>query len=102
MIANTTGSQNTAVGVSALRNNTTGVGNIAIGQDACSQPRRQANTGVGWSALVHNAGNFNTANGADALFNNTVGNNNTADGYTALANNTTGDDNMASGLPSAR
>jgi hypothetical protein len=46
---------------------------------------------------VHNAGNFNTANGADALFNNTVGNNNTANGFNALANNTTGADNMASG-----
>jgi hypothetical protein len=99
MLANTTGSQNTAVGVSALRNNTTGFGNIAIGQDACSQSQGgQNNTGVGWEALLHNAGNFNTANGASALSSNTTGNDNTANGVDALSSNTLGDDNVASGL----
>ena len=98
MLANTTGSQNTAIGVSALRNNTTGFGNIAIGQDACSQSQGgQLNTGVGWAALENNAGNFNTANGAEALFSNTTGSNNTANGLNALTSNTTGGTNTANG-----
>jgi len=98
MLANTTGSQNTAIGVSALRNNTTGFGNIAIGQDACSQSQGgQINTAVGWSALVHNAGNFNTANGAGALQNNTTGDSNTATGFQALQANIDGEANTAIG-----
>ena len=46
LIANSTGASNTAVGVSALRNNTTAAFN---------------NTAVGHDALVDNNGNFNTA-----------------------------------------
>jgi Chaperone of endosialidase len=47
---------------------------------------------------LHNAGNFNTANGASALSNNTTGNDNTANGVGTLSSNTLGDDNVASGL----
>ena len=53
---------------------------------------------VGWAALENNAGNFNTANGAEALFSNTTGSNNTANGLNALFSNTTGSNNTANGL----
>jgi hypothetical protein len=43
-------------------------------------------------------GNFNTANGANALFFNTAGSLNTANGVSALLHNTTGDFNTANGV----
>jgi hypothetical protein len=42
-------------------------------------------------------GNYNTADGAEALYSNTTGENNTASGSFALWLNTTGSDNAASG-----
>jgi hypothetical protein len=98
MIASTTASRNTAVGVSALRNNTTGFGNIAIGQDACNANQSaNSNTGVGWSALTNNTGSTNTAVGSTALANNTTGHDNIAEGFEALANNRSGSSNIALG-----
>ena len=44
------------------------------------------------------SGSYNTANGVDALHNNTSGAANTADGLNALANNTTGGGNTANGV----
>jgi hypothetical protein len=89
MVSSITGSQNTAVGVSALRNNTAGGANVAIGQDTCkSNGSATFNTGVGWEALAHNTANDNTAVGASALFSNATGGNNTATGFQALKNST--------------
>jgi hypothetical protein len=76
------GTTNTAVGVNALKANTTGAYNTASGADAL-----EANT----------AGGYNTASGAGALETNTTGSNNTASGTGALQENTTGNDNTASG-----
>ncbi len=42
-------------------------------------------------------GNYNTATGDEALFNNTVGDDNTAIGFGALFDNTTGSENTANG-----
>src|SRR5205823_13958066 len=47
--------------------------------------------------LTNNNGNFNTADGVNALFANTTGINNTASGSAALASNTTGSGNIAIG-----
>jgi hypothetical protein len=66
--------RNTAVGDSALFNNTTGTDNTA----------------TGYQALFHNTdvfGSHNTADGSQALFNNIEGSNNTAVGYQALFSN---------------
>jgi hypothetical protein len=79
---NTTGSDNTANGRSALQANTTG----------------SINTANGYDVLYHNTtGGSNTANGYAALISNTTGSNNTALGNAALAYNTTGSNNTALG-----
>ena len=80
-------SQNTAIGISALLNNTGGDGNTANG----------------WSALSNNIdGNSNTANGGRALSSNTDGNYNTASGTQALQFNTGGNSNTAIGYQAGR
>ena len=73
---------NTAVGVEALHDNTTG----------------GLNTAVGFSALLHCTEGFdNTALGSNALFFLTTGDNNTAVGHDAGVNLTTGNNNTALG-----
>ncbi len=74
---------NTASGVSALSQNTTG----------------SANTANGLFALFSNTTGFsNTASGQQALFGNTTGNSNTASGVNALYGKRTGVNNTANGL----
>ena len=99
LIANTTGTVNTAVGVNALQNNTTGDSNTANGGDALlNNTTGIGNTASGVNALRANTtGIYNTANGGNALFNNTTGYSNTASGVNALSANTTGIYNTASG-----
>src|SRR5436190_727948 len=73
---------NTAIGSSALFNDTTG----------------ERNTASGAGALFSNTTGFsNTASGVFALESNTTGGDNTATGVSALANNTTGARNTAIG-----
>jgi hypothetical protein len=72
--ANTTGTL-TAIGRTALQNNTTGVDNTATGRATMSQ---------------NTTGGYNTAVGALALLLNTTASNNTAVGYQAGYSNTTG------------
>ncbi len=58
----------------------------------------QYNTATGSYALYNNTeGNYNTATGGTALYHNTTGDYNTATGARALYYNTTGDDNTAMG-----
>jgi hypothetical protein len=94
------GASNTAVGINALLNNTTGNFNAVNGRDALrSNTAGNNNTASGSNALYSNTtGNFNAANGSNALYSNTTGNNNTASGRDALRFNTTGSSNTASGL----
>jgi hypothetical protein len=73
---------NTAIGMTALTSNTTGIKNTAMGALALD-----ANT----------TGQGNTANGFNGLFNNTTGSDNTALGVNGLINNTTGSNNTAIG-----
>ncbi|MEK7594896.1 MAG: carbohydrate binding domain-containing protein, partial [Patescibacteria group bacterium] len=80
--ANTTGNSNTSIGAYALQSTTTGLWNTAIGKDSL-----RSNT----------AGNYNTAIGKDSLQVNTTGSSNTAIGASALQANTTGYENAAIG-----
>ena len=70
---NTTGDENTAIGVQALSSNTNGI----------------VNTATGSQALDNNTdGTSNTAIGVDALHDNTTGGGNTAHGYHTLLTTT--------------
>lgn len=81
------GNNNTAVGSSALQNNTTGAENVAVGKDAL---------------LDNTTGGSNTAVGLESLSNNTTATNNTSVGQRSLANNTTGLNNTALGGSAGR
>jgi hypothetical protein len=97
LVNDTTGTDNAAVGFGALANNTTGDGNTAIGSGALGgNTTASYNTATGNEALSLNSGDRNTANGNFALHLNR-GENNTAIGDDALANNTTGSNNIALG-----
>ena len=93
------GSLNTAVGDSAMRDNTLGGGNAALGWGALrTNSTGTGNTAVGTSALYENTvGGYNTAAGAGALGDNTTGDWNTAVGGLSLRRNTSGTFNTAQG-----
>ena len=80
--ANSTGASNTAVGVDALRDNTTASNNIAVGTDAL---------------LVNTLGHSNVAIGASAGDGITTGDENIAIGYLAGDNISTEDANICIG-----
>ena len=90
---------NTAIGVGALQNNTTGLGNVATGLDSLfSTTTGGFNTGDGYQTLYNNtSGTQNTASGWSALYGNTTGSQNTAYGKSAMFQNTTGNLNTAVG-----
>jgi len=100
LVNDTTGSDNIAIGVDALILNTTGNKNTATGFGALEfNTTGNDNTATGLQALQHNTtGNDNTATGFEALFSNTTGTENTANGVDALHSNTTGNDNTATGF----
>jgi hypothetical protein len=84
-------STNTAVGVSALAANTSGVDNTAIGSQALLTATAEANTAFGARALKNTTtGIQNTALGLQALRENTTGTSNVAVGLNALVLSTTG------------
>jgi Chaperone of endosialidase len=99
LIANTTGTDNTATGFQALFSNMTGSFNTANGAVALySNTTGSINTATGASGLLYNTtGGGNTANGSNALLSNTMGSNNTAIGSNALSKNTTASSNTATG-----
>ena len=100
---NTTGTSNTASGVNALLNNTTGFGNTATGFGALvSNTTGFNNTATGGALRDNTTGNSNTASGGDALAFNTTGSFNTATGSNTLTNNTTGVQNTATGVGALR
>jgi Chaperone of endosialidase len=96
---------NTAEGINALQNLTTGVANSAVGwRSLFSNIDGSYNTALGAGTLLFNVGDQNTGEGTQntaigtaALLFNTTGFANTADGVQALFNNTTGQDNVAIG-----
>jgi len=96
--SNTTGNL-TAFGYRALRSQSTGTGNVAVGTDtAYYMTTGSYNAAFGNAALQSNtSGSYNTAIGQEALLYNTTASNNTAVGYYALGDNTTGADGTAVG-----
>jgi trimeric autotransporter adhesin len=94
----TTGQYNVAVGSRALENNTTGDFNMAIGTEALRDNNANFNLAIGFRVgFMNTTGNHLTGVGAAALRNNTIGTFNTAIGADALRENTTGDYNTAVG-----
>jgi len=85
----TTGSGNTAIGISALITNSTGLNNTAVGLEALYSNNNNSNTAMGTAAAYSNtSGNSNTAIGYQALNSNSTSNYNTAVGYQCLYSNT--------------
>jgi hypothetical protein len=80
--SNTTGSQNTGVGLWPLYANTTGQGNVGLGP---------------WALFQSTEGNSNVAAGIASLYNNLNGSNNVALGQWALGSNEIGSNNIAIG-----
>jgi hypothetical protein len=95
---NTTGIGNIAIGTESLFKNTTGVENMSIGFRALySNVNGNYNVGIGTGALFTNvSGQFNVGVGQSALVFNTASNN-TGLGHGALENLTTGSENTAMG-----
>jgi len=105
LVFNTTGLHNTAIGNSALSQNSgsynTAIGSLALRDNASSIG--SDNTAVGMQSLLHNYnGSQNTAIGSDAMTSNTTGIENTAIGASSLVSNTTGSYNIAIGLDSLK
>jgi hypothetical protein len=88
MKANTTGTNNTAVGPRSLQSNTTAANNVAVGDLALGDNTTGTlNTALGNNALESNTtAGGNTAVGYQALYDNTTSSSQTAIGQQALAN----------------
>jgi|GEM_PF-5450865 len=87
--SNTVGFVNTAVGDVALYANTTGYFNTGVGGLALAYNEEGSrNTALGAFTLLQNQGDRNTAVGEAALFANTSGSQNTAIGENTLTSNT--------------
>ena len=101
--ANILGTSNTAIGYSALLNNT-GESNTAIGfASLTTNTLGIYNTGVGIYSLRDNlSGIYNTAFGTRSLISNTSGNYNISVGVDSLGDNTIGDYNISMGRNSGR
>ena len=98
--SNTSGKDNIALGSIALFSNTTGVSNIAIGSSGLGQNTTgNNNIAMGTSALRANTtGQRNIAIGESALYENTTGGYNIAMGVSTLSKNTTGASNVGIGV----
>jgi hypothetical protein len=95
---------NTALGLNALLNNSTGQGLVGIGRGALqANTSGQSNIAIGGtyntdpSLFRNTTGSFLTAVGEGSLANNTTASNNTAVGYQSLYSNTTGNQSVALG-----
>ena len=100
LLSLTSGAGNTGVGFASLRNNTTGNSNTAVGYRALennSASGSSYNTAVGAEALFNSIGTTNTAFGCQAMYNDKDGQSNTAVGYQALYDNKGGTQNVAIG-----
>ena len=95
---------NLALGVNALRYNTTGAGNSAIGTNTLySNTTGFNNSAIGAYTLYFNTtGHYNSVIGTYALYSNTTGLYNSAVGALTLYSNTTGYYNSAVGANSLR
>jgi hypothetical protein len=95
-------STNTAVGASALTNNSTGARNTAFGDLALNSNTTTTYsdaTAIGYNALYQGGGGKSTAVGSGALSSeNGSGGTNVAVGYNALTSDTSGGQNVAVGV----
>ena len=98
--SNSTGSYNSAFGISALASNTTASNNTAVGYQTLYTNTGGNSTAVGYQALKANTTGGSDAFGYQALTANTTGTANNAFGLLALATNTTGSNNTAFGQQS--
>jgi hypothetical protein len=91
-----TGNQNTAIGVRALEDNTSGESNVVLGAGTMTtNTTGNSNTSVGVSSLRFNStGGSNVALGQNALQNNSTGTLNTGLGALAGLSGTTGSNNI--------
>jgi len=97
--ATVAGGYNTAIGVTALYCNTTGLHNVAFGYQTLYFANSCRNSAFGYRALKYNtSGDNNNAIGWQALSDNTTGSNSIAVGTQALQKNTTGSANVAVGV----
>ena len=110
-LENNTASNNTAVGYEAAFSNTSGTGITAIGYQALRTSTGSSNTAVGFEAFLGGSGSFSVAIGTEALRNgafnavaigrrsqrNTTGDGNTSVGANSLGSNTVGLNNSALG-----
>ncbi|PYK98370.1 MAG: hypothetical protein DME32_14375 [Verrucomicrobia bacterium] len=95
---NASASYNTAIGFQSLYSVTTAYGNVATGWQALYSNKVGAhNSATGAEALYTNTADFNTATGSRSLYTNSTGTSNTASGYATLYNNTIGSYNTALG-----
>jgi hypothetical protein len=99
-----TGSENAAVGTSALTNLTSGNYNTAVGTSALqANTTASSNTAVGYQAAYSNTtGTSVDAFGSGALYANTTGTNNAGFAAGSLVSNTTGSSNSAFGRDALR
>jgi hypothetical protein len=93
----TAGVANSAFGAFSLFSNTTGNNNTAVGVAALDLNNGDNNTAVGTAALLKNTANGSVAVGTSALFNNVDGAGNTAVGAFSAGANDSGDFNIALG-----
>ena len=95
---------NTAIGKSALNQNTVGTANTAVGWEVLSfNTIGFDNTAIGHVSLHLNVdGKHNTAIGTNVMYSNTIGNYNTAVGLSSLMNNIAGSNGVAIGYESQR
>ena len=91
-------STNTAVGVTALNTNSSGIRITAFGYTALYNATGNDNTAIGArSQYTTSTGTSNNSLGRDALYSNTSGSSNQAIGVSAMYYNTTGSNNTALG-----
>ena len=100
LAANTSGVYNASFGYQAGKTNTTGLFNCSFGANSLlNNSGTTANNAFGVSALQANTtGNYNCAFGKDALVSNTTASGNTAVGYQAGYSNTTASGNISFGF----
>jgi hypothetical protein len=98
LLSNTTGTDNVSVGVNALYANTTADQNTAIGKAALATvSTSNNNTAVGFKALTDCTNVQNTAVGAQSMLGATTAFDNAALGMNSLSGVTTGDSNVGLG-----
>jgi hypothetical protein len=112
LLNNTTGSDNIAIGNSALLSNISGIGSVAVGYQSQKYVNPNAsswtnyNTSIGYQSLQgsstasSNTGNYNTSIGYQSLLITSTGTGNTAIGYSSLIANDTGNYNTSIGYQS--